>query len=195
MSHALEIRDLQVTREGHSICQVSELTVEVNEWLSIQGINGSGKSTLLRVLAGLDQTYQGMVEISEAVRPVGLVQQNPYLFKGTVLFNLLYGTKANQIPEPNSKARTIAQRLGIESLLERDVKHLSGGEKRRVALGRTLILAPKLLLLDEPFADMDDPGIEAICETLGTLEDSTIVIASPTSLPDKLTLNRSVIIG
>ena len=70
-----------------------------------------------------------------------------------------------------------------EVVLDRKAKHLSGGERRRVALGRTMILSPSLLLLDEPFAEMDLPGTAATSAYLDSLQETTILIATPTPLP------------
>ena len=184
MSGSLQINNLTVTRNGKSLCDVPELSVEPGEIINIQGLNGSGKSTLFRVIAGLEKSYSGNVSIPANFQPVGFVQQNPYLFRGTVLNNLLYGTRARHIPNASELAHDLAKQLNIHNLLDRRVRHLSGGERRRVALARTMILAPPLLLLDEPFAEMDSKGIEATCHYLNSLEGTTILIASPTPLPD-----------
>ncbi len=76
------------------------------------------------------------------------------------------------------------KRLGMADLASRKVTNLSGGERRRTALARACVLRPKLLLLDEPLVDLDEPGIEAVRLALKELSDSTIVIASPTPMPD-----------
>ena len=81
-------------------------------------------------------------------------------------------------------ANTIADKLDIADLLERRASNLSGGERRRVALARTMILSPSLLLLDEPFADMDQQGLDATCQYLNSLHDTTILIATPNPLPE-----------
>ncbi len=198
MSPPIQINDLLVTRNGTTICDIPELTIDCGMCLGIQGINGSGKSTLLRVLAGLESEFSGRVDIPEVYTPVGFVQQSPFLFKGTVQTNLLYGAKARNVDQAQDKAEEIATLLEIHSLLNRDVKDLSGGEKRRIALGRTIILSPSLLLLDEPFAEMDSNGIELVCRYLRELQmthSTTLIIASPTPLPDSLAPDRIVTIG
>ncbi|MGC6451694.1 MAG: ATP-binding cassette domain-containing protein [Pirellulaceae bacterium] len=198
MKPPIRIKNLLVTRANTTICDISELTIEHGMCLGIQGLNGSGKSTLLRVLAGLESEYSGLVDIPALYHPVGFVQQSPFLFKGTVQTNLLYGAKARNIDQAQDKAAKIATLLEVHSLLNRDVKNLSGGEKRRIALGRTIILSPSLLLLDEPFTEMDSSGIELVCHYLRELQtkySTTLVIASPTPLPESLASDRIVTIG
>ncbi|MBA61364.1 MAG: hypothetical protein CMJ76_03270 [Planctomycetaceae bacterium] len=192
MSRPLHIQNLRVTRKDRCICAFDQLTVEQGERIHIQGLNGSGKSTLFRVIAGLEQDYEGQIDIPAELKPVGFVQQNPYLFRGTVLTNLLYGTSGKSIPHADDVAREIADKIEITKLLDRKVKYLSGGERRRVALGRTMILSPALLLLDEPFADMDSPGINATSNYLNSLRDTTILISSPSPLPEMPLLTRVI---
>ncbi len=195
MNTSLQIHNLVVTRNGKSLCEVPELSVEPGEIINIQGLNGSGKSTLFRVLAGLEKSYSGDLHIPANLQPVGLVQQSPYLFRGTVLHNLLYGTRARHTQNATELAHDLAKQLNILDLLDRRVKRLSGGERRRVALARTMILSPPLLLLDEPFAEMDNEGIEATCHYLNSLVGTTILIASPTPLPNSCLETRVITIS
>ena len=194
MSKPLNIQNLRVNRKGKCICRFDQLTVEPGDRINIQGLNGSGKSTLFRVIAGLELDYEGQVEVPADLKPIGFVQQNPYLFRGTVLSNLLYGTHGKSMPNVEQMVHEIAEKLEIQELLHRQVKHLSGGERRRVALGRTMVLSPSLLLLDEPFADMDTPGIDATSNYLHSLEGRTILITSPVPLSKIPLLTRVVTI-
>ena len=184
MSQAIQIQNLRVHRKEKCICQLDKLTISKGERISVQGLNGSGKSTLLRVISGLESNYNGEVSIPDSFQPIGFVQQNPFLFRGTVLSNLMYGTRGRSLPKVSELANTIADKLDIADLLERRASNLSGGERRRVALARTMILSPSLLLLDEPFADMDQRGLDATCQYLNSLHDTTILIATPNPLPE-----------
>jgi len=184
MSQAIQIQNLRVHRKEKCICQLDKLTISKGERISVQGLNGSGKSTLLRVISGLESNYNGEVSIPDSFQPIGFVQQNPFLFRGTVLSNLMYGTRGRSLPKVSELANTIADKLDIADLLERRASNLSGGERRRVALARTMILSPSLLLLDEPFADMDQQGLDATCQYLNSLHDTTILIATPNPLPE-----------
>jgi molybdate transport system ATP-binding protein len=124
--------------------------------LGIVGPSGSGKSTLLDVLAGVEDG--GVVSLDgENVsgvplhrRRVGYVTQDPLLFPHlTVRRNLEYAPSAAGVED-------VAAALGIQELLDRMPRHLSGGERRRAALARAVASQPRLLLLDEPFAGLDE---------------------------------------
>ena len=177
---------LAVSKNEKAICSVSELAINKGERIAIVGPNGSGKSTLLRVLAGLETDLTGNLKSEVTQRNVVFVHQTPFLFRGTVQQNVEYGLKARSVPKAVQREQALAwlKRVGIAELAERDVKNLSGGERRRAALARACVLSPKLVLLDEPLADLDEAGIEAVRLALAELNDSTIVIASPTTLPD-----------
>ena len=76
--------------------------------------------------------------------------------------------------------------MGVEQLASRRVEKLSGGERRRVALARAMAVAPRLLLLDEPLAEMDEKGQDAVIAAIDKLANTTVIIASPTDITDTL---------
>jgi len=189
----IEITNLQVEREGKRICTVDQLSIALGERWAILGSNGSGKTTLLRVLAGLTKDYSGTCQVAVTARRRTYLHQQPYLFRGTVLANVCYGERngAGQGPKAaDSGASDWLDRLQVGHLAERTTADLSGGERRRVALARALATRPRLLLLDEPLADLDDEASEIVCQVLQQLPETTLVIASPTALPDGLVEKR-----
>ena len=130
------------------------------------GPSGAGKTTILEAIAGLRRPSRGTIAVNgRAVydaarridlpahgRHVGYVSQDVSLFPHlNVRRNLLYGQRRGGRLELG----TVTSMLAIETLLDRDVRDLSGGEKQRVALGRALMSAPDILLLDEPLAAVD----------------------------------------
>ncbi len=132
------------------------------------GRSGCGKTTLLRCVAGLEPTVRGRLRVHGEAwqdaerfvpahqRPVGYVFQEGQLFPHlTVLGNLLYGYRRipaeRRIVQPDDVTRL----LGLEGLLERRTSQISGGQRQRVAMGRALLTSPRVLLMDEPLAALD----------------------------------------
>ncbi|MGI9204269.1 MAG: molybdenum ABC transporter ATP-binding protein [Woeseiaceae bacterium] len=165
--------------------------LDVDEVLELGGVtglfgpSGSGKSTLLRVIAGLEAGLDGMVSyndniwqdaavfLSACARPVGYVFQDARLFSHlTVEGNLRFA--ANRSPDGGIAFTEVVAAMGLEPLLHRAVDTLSGGERQRVAIARTLLTNPQLLLLDEPLAALDSqrkreilPYIDGLPERFG----------------------------
>lgn len=188
--------NLTISKSDHVICRLAEFTVFPGERIGIGGANGSGKSTLLRVLGGLERGFTGTCRIDTPPRDRVFVHQTPYLLRGTVLHNVAYGLACRSVKR--SERRRIAldwlARMDIADLAGRRVDDLSGGEGRRVALARACVLRPKLLLLDEPLAELDASGAGCVGEALAELTDATVVVASPIPLPDGL-VSRWVKLG
>lgn len=183
------ITELTVTKSGQTICHVANATVPHGSTVGVTGPNGSGKSTLLRVLAGIETAFAGECVVDASVIDRVFVHQSPYLFSGTVLSNVEYGLKARSTSRSarQEQAALWLERFDIAHLATRSVESLSGGERRRTALARACVLQPKLLLLDEPLAELDPKGIDCVAQALNNLDTSTILITSPSPLPVDLT--------
>ena len=183
------IQDLSVDKGGATICRVPRLDVGRGDRVGIIGDNGTGKSTLLRVLGGLEPAFQGVCRTDVPFRDCVYVHQSPYLLRGSVLANVTYGLSGRGIRRAERKqvARHWLDRLGVGYLEQHRAATLSGGERRRVALARAFATQADLLLLDEPFADLDQDGVAVVCRAIGQLSDATLLIASPRPLPEKLT--------
>jgi tungstate transport system ATP-binding protein len=174
------IRCEQVSVKVGDVVALPPTTLEValGERLAVVGPNGSGKTTLLRVLAGLLEPTSGHVAGRPPPGRAVLVHQRPHLFRGTAESNVLLGARLAHAPA--SLARSLLDRLGLGDLAARDVRVLSGGERRRVAIARALARGPELLLLDEPLAELDPSAADRVLAALSDLP-STLVIASPRS--------------
>jgi molybdate transport system ATP-binding protein len=150
------------------------------------GASGAGKSCLLAAIAGLVKPDSGRIEIAgetlfdaargidvpAEARRVGFVFQEARLFPHmSVRANLEYGRKRRKEHASAASFDDIVALLGIAGLLERRPRTLSGGEKQRVAIGRALLSNPRLLLLDEPLASLDEPRKAEILPFLEKLRD------------------------
>lgn len=156
---ALRARRLEVRRgrgESAFTLRVDRLDLHVGEVLVLLGPNGAGKSTLLRAMAGLERSV-ARDAIEPPTGPVTLVFQRPTALSGTVEANLRAALLGKGIREADKRRRVAAAlaRFAIEPLARHDARTLSGGELRRLALARAFVLEPDVLLLDEPFDDLD----------------------------------------
>ena len=142
---------------------------------AIIGPSGCGKSTLLRVLAGLEPGAEGRIAFDGATwlgdrifapprrRGVGLVFQDARLFPHlSVRRNLLYGHRRTPAEERLFAPETVIRLMDLAPLLERPVAALSGGERQRLAISRAVLASPRLLLMDEPLASLDQGRKEDI---------------------------------
>jgi ABC-type sugar transport system ATPase subunit len=141
------------------------LDIEEGELIAVLGFTGAGKSTLLDVIAGLTE-YEGdvyfdqhnMNHVPTEKRNIGYLLQDVYLFPHFNTFdNVAFGLRASgcKADEINNKVEEVLNLLHITHLKNRYPKNLSGGEKQRVGLARSIIMKPKILLLDEPLSSLD----------------------------------------
>mgnify|MGYP003575596840 FL=1 len=150
------------------------------------GRSGSGKTTVLRCMAGLEPQVQGRVALGGAVwqdsarsiflpphqRPVGLVFQDARLFAHlSVRANIEYGMKRVPAAQRRISVDDVVALLGIGHLMDRRPARLSGGEAQRVAIARALLTSPRLLLLDEPLASLDEARKAEVLPYLERLHD------------------------
>ncbi len=134
-----------------------DLTVRAHEFVSLLGPSGCGKSTALRLIAGLAAASEGA--IAKAPRPIGFVFQEPTLMPwATVFENVRLPLRLAGRPAADSRARideTLAM-VGLDGFAGAYPRELSGGMRMRVSIARALVTGPSLLLMDEPFAALDE---------------------------------------
>ncbi|MEE4115730.1 MAG: ABC transporter ATP-binding protein [Marinilabiliaceae bacterium] len=163
----LEIINISKDYGGFALQEIN-LSVKKGEYFVLLGRSGAGKSQLLENIAGLRRADSGTlildsVDISHEKiqsRPVGLVYQDFALFPHLSVYdNIAYPLRMvkEKKEEIAVKVKRIAEETNIAHLLDRKPEDLSGGEKQRVAVSRTLVRSPKIILLDEPMASIDTP--------------------------------------
>ena len=187
---ALSARNL-VCRRGRGddgfTLRIEALDLHAGEVLVILGPNGSGKSTLLRALSGLERgAVEGSVRAGDG--PVTLVFQRPAALSGSVELNVRApllgkredGKRLRESVRRERVERALA-RFDIDGLAHHDAKTLSGGELRRLALARAFVMEPKVLLLDEPFDDLDAEGQRRLSLDLEqAIADTNVAVAMVT---------------
>lgn len=182
----IEIRDLSFRySQGAFHLAAPEFLVERGETVAIVGASGSGKSTLLSLVAGILQPTAGRVrvdgvevpELGDAARrrfrlhKLGLVFQEFELLdhldvRDNVLLPCRLSSELAVTAEREQRARELVRDIGLEDKLRRNVRHLSQGERQRVALARGLLLDPPLLLCDEPTGNLDPHTTAAVLDVL-----------------------------
>jgi ABC-type sugar transport system ATPase subunit len=161
----LEIKELTYSIGNFTLPPLS-LTVEEGSYTMLLGPSGSGKSVLLELIAGLRKPSGGAIFLDgrridllpPAGRSVGLLFQDYALFPHKSIFdNIGYALRLRRVSKEiiRQEVKKLASEFEIESLFHRYPDTLSGGERQRVALARTLIVRPRLLLLDEPLSALD----------------------------------------
>ncbi len=157
----LELIDITKSYNGTKVLKEVSFTVKEGEFLSIIGPSGAGKSTLLRIISTLEKQDTGELACSKPFsrkNPVIMVFQDFSLFPHlNVKENIAYGLKVRKISGNiiNKKTMEIMEWFNISGKAESFPAHLSAGEKQRTAIARAIIVNPMVLLLDEPFANLD----------------------------------------
>lgn len=161
-----EVKDLNKKYHQHEVIHRLSFTLDKGEILVVLGPSGCGKSTLLSCINGFEKVNGGLIMLQQQnitklppeERSISTVFQTYSLFPNmTVRQNLAYGLKFQKLAkyQRNRWVSKMINLLQLESIANMSVTEISGGQQQRVALGRSLIVRPKLLLLDEPFSNLD----------------------------------------
>lgn len=177
----LEIKNLsRLFGDTRAVDDLS-LTIGDGELVCLLGPSGSGKSTVLRMIGGFEEPTTGAIlidgqdvtRVPPERRPTGMVFQSHALWTHMNVFaNVAFGLKLRRRPKDEIRQRVNAAlaTVGLEGFGERKTTQLSGGQQQRVALARSLILEPKILLLDEPFASLDQHLRERLREEVREIQ-------------------------
>ena len=158
----------------------ASLVVARGQFVSLVGPSGSGKSSLLRAAIGLQQPLAGTVEPEVAPSDIGILFQDEALLPWrTARDNVALGLTFRNVPRKSALERADhwLDRVGLAGFEHRYPRHLSGGQRKRVALAQVLALTPKLLLMDEPFASLDAIVRARVVQDVATLVEEQQISA------------------
>ena len=167
----LELRKIRKSYEGIEVLKNINLKIEKGEIVSILGPSGCGKTTLLNLILGLTQVSEGRIifdgeditQMPMEKRGFNIVFQDYALFPNLNVYeNIVYGLKNKPNISTTKEVQDLINLLGLGKHLTKKIEELSGGQKQRTALARTLVMKPKILLLDEPLSALDGVIKESI---------------------------------
>ncbi len=163
-----------------------DLDLAPDGFLLVTGPNGAGKTTLLRVLVGLAAPTAGTLDVDADRARIGLAAHDPLVYRElTALENLDLFGRLYHIPERRERIGMLLERFGLWEARHERVASYSRGMTQRLALCRTLLHEPSLLVLDEPFASLDTEGAELLDRELADLVGTRAVVVA-THDPDRL---------
>tara|TARA_Y200000002_G_scaffold191711_1_gene158220 strand:+ start:1501 stop:2544 length:1044 start_codon:yes stop_codon:yes gene_type:complete len=166
MGNIINIKNINVSYGKNHVLKDVNIDIQEKDFFTFLGPSGCGKTTLLRLIAGFEQSQSGELliagkEVSKLnpwERDVGLVFQNYALWPHMTVFkNISFGLEEKKVPknEINDRVDEVLELVGMQELKQRYPYQLSGGQQQRVALARTIVVRPKVLLLDEPLSNLD----------------------------------------
>ena len=201
----LELSHIQKSFDGVSVLKDISIQVEDGEIVSILGPSGCGKTTLLNIILGIVEADAGTIvyngeDLTRTVmekRGFNIVFQDYALFPNLNVYqNITYGLKNKPGISSREEVDELIDLLGLEDHLNKRVDQLSGGQKQRVALARTMVMKPRILLLDEPLSALDGVIKESIKDRIKTIAReyhlTTIIVTHDPE--EALTLSDRVLI-
>ena len=201
----LELKNIRKSFGKNVILKNISLSINNGEIVSILGPSGSGKSTLLNLILGITDIENGnlildgkdITKVPMEKRGFNIVFQDYALFPNLNAYeNITYGLRNKPNISSKEEVDDLIKLLGLEEHLNKNINQLSGGQKQRVALARTMVMKPKILLLDEPLSALDGVIKESIKEKIKTIaKDFNLTTIIVTHDPEEaLTLSDKVLI-
>jgi tungstate transport system ATP-binding protein len=185
-----QLQGLRKVYGERTVLDLDELAVRTGEILALVGPSGAGKSTLLRLLNFLETPTAGVIryggaEVSGTAsltlrRQITTVFQRPLLQRASVRENVEYGLRLRGL-RPDGMVDAMLAEVGLSAFARQPARQLSGGEMQRVALARALVIQPRVLLLDEPTANLDPYNvglIEDIVRRQNAERGTTVVLVT-----------------
>ena len=201
----LQLKNISKSFDGKEVIKNINLEINKGEIVSILGPSGCGKTTLLNIILGLTEVDTGSIvydgndltDVSMEDRGFNIVFQDYALFPNLNAYkNITHGSKNKPNISSKEEVNDLIKLLALEEHLDKKIDQLSGGQKQRVALARTMVMKPKVLLLDEPLSALDGVIKESIKDRIKTIAKqynlTTIIVTHDPE--EALTLSDRVLI-
>ena len=203
ITDALNIEDIVKDYNGKNVINNISMSINPGEIIGLLGPNGAGKTTLFYIIMGLIRPNSGQIKLdghditklamySRARLGISYLPQEPSIFRGMNVRDNI--NCVLEITEKNKKLRKIKlekliEIFGLEKIQKSSARVLSGGERRRVEIARSIATQPKYILMDEPFSGVDPIAIEEIKKIIKSLSDNNIgIIITDHNVRDTLSL-------
>ena len=189
MSVSLNLKDIEKYYDSVKALKSISLSIESGRIILLLGINGAGKTTLMRIMAGLEKPDKGTLLVNnESKSAQELRQITTMVFQRTVMFNmsvydnLAFGLRIRGLDEQRitEKVSQALHSVGLTNFEKRKAKKLSGGEQQRIALARAFLINPRIILLDEPTANLDPYNGMIIEKTIRSIREENRIIIMAT---------------
>lgn len=201
MSCSLNLKEVSYKNESKTLFSNVTVNVGHEEKVAIIGSNGAGKSTLLKIVAGLENSYEGELQLFHNVinskkeyekfrSDIGYLPQDvsDFFLCPTVIEDVMFNLRAQNVNKEDAyhQAIKMLEDLDIIHLKDRIIYELSGGEQKIVALAGILITSPRIILLDEPTNALDQCAEDRIIKLLNSIKKSMIIVSHHKAFIDKL---------
>ncbi|MGE4496615.1 MAG: energy-coupling factor ABC transporter ATP-binding protein [Deferribacterales bacterium] len=201
MSCTLSLKNISCRTADRILFENVSINLTHKDKIAVLGPNGAGKTTLLKAIVGLGGTCGGHFEIhhkkletekdfADARRKIGFLFQDPddQIIAPTVIEEVAFGLLNEGMKQADAaaKAEAMLSELHIVHLRDRITLHLSGGEKKMVALASVLVMKPEILLLDEPSAALDEKSADKLAEILRGIDKTMLIVSHDTDFIEKV---------
>ena len=176
----IKANNLSKSFNGNRIFSGIEFNVEKSRILGVVGNNGSGKTTLLKIVAGIINSDTGSINFKEKIKLDFLGHENMLYQNFSILENINFFSEISGFKISSELQDEMKKALGLQNILGKKISDLSYGQRKKASMLRSLISDPELLILDEPFSNLDSDSTDSFISILKTLKEAgkSIIISS-----------------
>ena len=176
----IKANNLSKSFNGNRIFSGINFNLEKSRVLGVVGINGSGKTTLLKIVAGIINSDTGEINLNENIKLDFLGHENMLYHNFSILENIDFFSNISGFRISSELQDEIEKALGLQNILGKKISDLSYGQRKKASMLRSLISDPDLLVLDEPFSNLDSDSTDSFISILKTLKEAgkSIIISS-----------------